>query len=197
MKEGKKIGLLGGGFDPIHLGHMAIAKNALKEAGLDGVYFIPAYHSPFKEDRPHVSDEERLRMLRIALEPYPQFEYLDWEIERGKVSYTIDTVRELVYQWPEVRFCWIIGGDLVQSLDKWKEAEKLVNMVEFIVVDRPGYHYDPPKNKFKHLNIKRIKGERLSISSTEIRKRLKVGESVEGELDEGVHNYITINRLYQ
>src|SRR5579862_307336 len=129
----KKIGLFGGSFDPVHLGHLLVARAACEEAGLDRLFFIPAAQSPFKPGVSTAPAAERLRLLRLALAGQCKYEIDEQEIKRGGVSYTIDTVRDYARRFPGAELFYLIGADHVPALAKWREAAELARLVEFIV----------------------------------------------------------------
>ena len=119
----RKIGLFGGSFDPVHLGHLLVAQAACEEAGLERLFFIPAAQSPFKKATTISPGPERLRLLRLALAGKSNYEIDDQEIRRGGVSYAIDTVRDYARRFPGVQLCWLIGADHVAALGSWREAD--------------------------------------------------------------------------
>src|SRR5579862_331371 len=116
----KKIGLFGGSFDPVHLGHLLMAQAACEEAGLQRLFFVPAAQSPFKPGTTSAPATERLRLLRLALAGKSNYEIDEQEIKRGGVSYTIDTVRDYAGRFPGAELFYLIGADHVPSLTKWR-----------------------------------------------------------------------------
>ena len=132
-----KIGLLGGTFDPIHNGHLAIAKTALKRLGLDQVWFIPSLKTPLK-DRELTPFELRVIMMEKALRPYRKMKLCLIEKDLPTPSYTITTVKTLKKQYPEYDFVWIIGDDQYANLDQWKAVDELRRLVQFAVFSRQG-----------------------------------------------------------
>ncbi|HSH92890.1 MAG TPA: nicotinate (nicotinamide) nucleotide adenylyltransferase, partial [Roseimicrobium sp.] len=138
-----KLGLFGGSFDPVHEGHVLMAHAALEELSLDRLCFIPAAQSPLKPDAPPASGPVRTAMLRTALAGEPRFSIDDQELVRGGISYTIDTVRAFLAASPGVELFYMIGADHVPVLPKWREADQLAKLVEFIVVPRPGEEPQP------------------------------------------------------
>lgn len=189
-----KVGILGGTFDPIHNGHLAIAEEAMLKIGLDVVFFMPAGKAPLKDHDPLASAVDRYKMVELALKDHPKCDILDWEIANEGISYTIDTARLLNKNWANDRFYWIIGGDLVESLNKWKEVNELVKLIDFIVVERPGYNVNAPR--IPNLNLHRITNPLSKVSSTEVRRRIEEGESIDEMVPEIVKNYIIVNELY-
>ena len=192
---GHKIGVLGGSFDPVHLGHLAAAEDVHVKMGLDKVYFIPAAQSPLKEGSPEASAAERLAMLEAALDPYPQFEALDFEILAGGISYTFDSVRHLAALLPECRLFWIIGADQVAALPRWHRVTELAEQIEFIAIPRPGYLLVNPG--VANLRMHEIEVRAQDISSREIRARVKENLPVSLFLPEKVDKFIKSRGLYQ
>jgi len=123
-----RLGLFGGSFDPIHLGHLLVAQAAREELQLSRLFFIPAAQSPFKPDRAPSPPNERLRLLRLALAGKEWCEVDDQEIKRGGISYTIDTVRDYSRRFPKAEIFYLIGADNVPSLPKWREAAELARL---------------------------------------------------------------------
>src|SRR5690606_38237049 len=152
-KWAMRIGLYGGSFDPVHLGHVLVAQAAREEMELDRIIFIPAAQSPFKPNRVLSPDKIRLQMLRLALAGLSYCEVDGLELERGGVSYTIDTVREYVQRQPGAELFYLIGGDHVAQLPKWRDADELAGRVTFLVIPRPGEHPAPaaPPFRARHL----------------------------------------------
>ena len=132
-----KIGIYGGSFDPVHLGHLLVAQAAIEELGLDRLFFIPAAHSPFKPENEMAPDAVRLQLLRLALAGGTNCEVDDQEIRRGGVSYTIETLRDYVRRFPGAELFYLIGADNAAKLNEWREAGELAKLAEFVAVPRP------------------------------------------------------------
>ena len=187
------IGLFGGSFDPVHLGHLLVAQAAREELGLARLFFIPAAQSPFKPDRQPTPAPERLRLLRLALAGKTWCEIDEQEIQRGGVSYTIDTVREYTARLPTARLCYLIGADQVPQLPKWRAAEELARLVEFVVIPRPGQAEEPFPAPFRG---RWLAGFPLGVSSSQIRARVKAGWPIDHLVPDRVAEAIRNNRLY-
>ena len=188
-----KIGLFGGSFDPVHLGHLLVAQAAREEAGLERIYFIPAAQSPFKPDQKMSPPEERLRLLRLALAGNAQSEIDTQELKRGGVSYTIDTVRDYAKRFPDAQLHYLIGADNVAKLDEWREAAELARLTEFLAIPRPGEAeaaFAPP------FRGRTLKGFPLGVSSSQIRARVKAGLPVDHLVPPAVAEAIRNYRLY-
>ncbi len=172
----KRLGLFGGAFNPVHLGHLLVAQAAVEELGLDTLFFIPAFRSPFKQDNPPAPAELRLRWLRLALAGQTRFQTDDQEILRSGVSYTIETVRDYAKRFPGAKLFYLIGADNVAQLTAWREADELAKLIEFAALPRPGQN--PPQFP-KPFQGRTLKGFPLEISSSEIRARVKARLPIE------------------
>jgi nicotinate-nucleotide adenylyltransferase len=189
----QRIGLFGGSFDPVHLGHLLVAQAAREELGLNRLFFIPATQSPFKPDSKPTPANERLRLLRLALAGQDWCEIDEQEIKRGGVSYTIDTVRDYVRRYPEPQLFYLIGADHVPQLPKWRESVELAQSVEFVVIPRPGQPDMPFPAPFRG---RTLIGFPLGVSSSQIRARVKAGLAVDHLVPASVAESIRNNRLY-
>ena len=188
-----KLGLLGGSFDPVHLGHLLVAVAAMEELGLERLYFIPAAQSPFKPESKPAPALERLRLLRLALAGFSRYEIDEQEIRRGGVSYTIDTVRDYARRFPQAELFYLIGADNAAKLNEWREANELAKLAEFVAVPRPGRaaaKFPPP------FRGRTLKGFPLGVSSSEIRARAKAGLPIDLFVPPPVAEAIHTARLY-
>ena len=192
----KRVGVLGGSFDPVHKGHASLAHDALEQMQLDKVLFVPASQSPHKDNAPRVLAAERLEMLRLALEEEPHFDVFEWELKQGGVSYSIDVVERLTQSHPEIRFFWIIGADQLAQLPRWKSIDKITNCIEFICARRPGYTQQIPAC-LSPSRLHLIEGSYLNISSSIIRERLEQGENPQNLLNKKVYEHIKHHNFYQ
>ena len=193
----QKIGIMGGSFDPPHKAHLEISAAAFDFLGLDEIVFVPAFSAPLKP-RPHFAGfEDRLEMLRLALEKFGRkHRVLEIERERGGMSYSIDTAEYLKKMFAGARLFWIIGADQLRSLHKWREIGRLSEIVEFAVFQRGAEPLAENPNLPKNTKISRVKFEPMDVSSTQIRLAVKNGEDVSDFVDENVLNYIKDNKLY-
>ncbi|MBC8096851.1 MAG: nicotinate (nicotinamide) nucleotide adenylyltransferase [Akkermansiaceae bacterium] len=186
----QRIGLFGGSFDPIHLGHLLVAQAAREELELTRLFFIPAAQSPFKPDSHPAPATARLRMLRLALAGKDWCEIDDQEIQRGGTSYTIETVRSYARRFPTAQLFYLIGGDHVAKLPQWREAEALARLADFVVIPRPGQNECALPTPFRG---RRLKGFPLGVSSSQIRSRIKADQPVEhlvpSTVAEAIRNY--------
>ena len=189
----KKIGLLGGTFDPIHIGHLLMARAALETLGLDQVIFIPSCVPPHKKMPTLFSAQDRLKMVRLATGENPQFDVSDFEIKKGGKSYSVDTVRHFQkISQPAGKLFFIVGGDAIKQLDSWKDVDQLKKMCSFVSVNRPGYPRGKEKLKYHAVTMNGIE-----MSSTEIRKRILQKKSIQYLVPDSVLRYIRDNHLYK
>ena len=189
----QKIGLYGGSFDPVHLGHLLVAQAACEEAGLERLFFIPAAQSPFKPESKLTPAPERLRLLRLALAGRTNYEIDDQEIRRGGVSYTVDTVRDYARRFPKTELFYLIGADHVPSLNKWRDAGELARLLQFVVIPRPGETEPKLEPPFRG---RTLKGFPLGVSATQIRARVKAGLPIDYLVPSAVAEAIRNYRLY-
>ncbi len=185
----KKIGILGGTFNPPHIGHLWIAEEVRIRNQLDEIWFIPTRTPPHK-DTSILDAAHRLGMLRLAVRDNPHFHVNALELEREGKSYTFDTVKELTASYPDDDLYFIIGGDMVEYLPKWHRVDELVKMIRFVGVSRPGYTLETP------YPVDCLEIHPLDISSTFIRNRLGDGELIRYLLPDDVMNYIKENQIY-
>lgn len=189
----RRLGLFGGSFDPVHLGHVLVAQAAREELELERVFFIPTACSPFKQENQPAPESMRARMLRLALAGHAAYEVDELEFRRGGVSYSVDTLRHYRQRYPEAELYWLIGADNLASLPKWRHATELVELAHFVAIPRPGetaVSFPPP------FRGRVLKGFPFGVSSSEIRSRIQAGLPVDQLVPPGVAECIRNNRLY-
>ncbi len=202
-KQYKKLGIMGGTFDPIHYGHLVLAEQVRCEYNLDKVLFIPAGKPPHKKDRKITENMHRYFMTLLATMNNPFFDVSPIEIEDDKVSYTIHTIQKLkeIYD-KDTELYFITGADAICDLETWKDVEILLKLCKFIAGTRPGHSTKDITEKIQELErkynsyIRRMDSPALAISSTDIRKKVKAGQSIRYLLPEAVEYYIYKNGLY-
>lgn len=192
----RKIGIMGGAFDPIHVGHLLVAEAARDQFGLEEVWFMPSHLPPHKRQA-GVSCQMRLEMVAEAIAGNPAFKPLDIELVRGGISYTIDTMKELKGMHPDIEFYFIIGADMINYLPKWEGIEDLVNMVKFIGLQRPGSMLDlDTLPQFIEDAVLLAEMPLVDISSSLIRRRMAKGQSVRYMVPESVYEYMIRSGIY-
>ena len=188
-----KIGILGGAFDPIHNGHLALAEAALHKLRLDFIYFVPSFIPPFaSEKKCQAATELRLAMVQAAILNIPKMRVSDLELQRKGVSYTIDTVREFrkEYPPPEELF-FIAGADCANSLERWKSLDEILSLSHFVIGSRSQIESENDSKKLKFISFNPI-----PISSTQIRELIKKGEPVTQWIPKPVLEIIQKHKLY-
>jgi nicotinate-nucleotide adenylyltransferase len=189
----KRIGLFGGSFDPVHTGHLLLAQAAIEELGLTRLCFILAAQSPFKVGQNFAPAEARLQMLRLALAGRTNCEVDEQEINRGGVSFAIDTVRDYARRFPQAELFYLVGADNVANLPKWREAGELARLAEFVVIPRPGAEGVTMPAPFRG---RTLNGFAFGVSASQIRARVKVGQTIEHLLPAAVAEAVRNNQLY-
>ena len=183
-----KIGIYGGTFDPIHHGHLILGRQACEELGLDQLIFVPAAVSPFKNPA-FANGEQRLSMLRAAIEGQDAFAADDCELKRPPPSYSIDTVLEMRERNPNADLFWLIGADNISGLSKWRRIEELKMLVQFVVLDRG---CDDVQQQ-----VYPVVQRKIDISATDIRKRVASGRSIRYLVPKAVEEIIRREKLYR
>ncbi|MBT2690298.1 nicotinate-nucleotide adenylyltransferase [Bacillus sp. ISL-47] len=186
-----KVGILGGTFNPPHLGHLIIANEVMCSQGLDEVWFMPNQEPPHKEKSNAASNRDRIEMLKLAVDTHPGFKLELIELERQGPSFTYDTIKILKENYPQKQFYFIIGADMVEYLPKWHNIDKLLEMITFVGVQRPSYNLETS------YSILYSEVPEMGISSSMIRSRLKKGGSIRYLVPDSIGNYIKENHLYE
>lgn len=202
MADKKKIGILGGTFNPIHNGHLLIAENAYEEFGLDSVWIMPAHIPPHKPDRPILDDTLRFEMVRLAVENVPYFVASDFELQSGRVSYTSETLTQLCHLYPENEYYFIMGADSLYTIEEWHCPAQIFSMVHILVAARDDAGIPELKKRADFLmdkydaHISILSVPKLEISSTMIRKRAACHKSVRYFVPDSVAEFIKEHHLY-
>lgn len=200
---GERIGILGGTFNPVHLGHLVLAQDVREHEELDRVLLVPAAAPPHKDARDLAPAAHRVAMLKAAVEGDNGLEVCTVEIDRGGVSWTVDTLRSLRDRFPEADRVFIIGADTVHELHTWRRIDEVFSLCRFAVVGRPGVPPadDPGKlgltaDQARCLRAAWVPGHPVGIASTEIRMRVAEGLSIRYLVPDAVAVYIAEHRLY-
>lgn len=198
----KKIGILGGSFDPIHQGHLNIAEHARLEFGLDEVWFIPAGHSPNKQEDEMASAEVRAEMVALAIADIPYFKLSRIEVDAAETSYTYLTLLKLNEQHPDTQFYFIMGADSLDYLEKWRHPELICEKAIILAAVRDDMDILRIEQKISILKtlfeaeIYPIRGGRTDVSSTTLRRQLNVCRAKPKLLPDAVWRYIRKHKLY-
>ena len=187
-----RIGVLGGSFNPVHLGHLRLAEEAREMLRLDRVLFVPAGVRPHKQRRDLIDGRHRLAMVRLAIKGHPAFAASDLELRRRGPSYTVDTLEALHQQLgPRARLFFLSGADTMQELKIWRALRRVLELCTFVVATRPGYSLRSTRRGVLPLAI-----SRLEISASDIRRRMAAGRSIRYLVPEAVERYIVKYHLY-
>ncbi|MGM0395471.1 MAG: nicotinate-nucleotide adenylyltransferase [Bacillota bacterium] len=197
------IGLIGGTFNPIHIGHLLIGEYIREEWKLKKIIYIPSGNPPHKTDTKVIDAAHRMRLVELAIENNPHFQLSNVEIKRNGYSFTIDTIRQLSVEYPYEKLYFIIGADTLFELETWKQFKEVAKEIEFIMYGRGSYDNDEINKKINNLNtsygfrINRSEGPEVEISSTEIRDRIKRGLSVRYMIPDNLIEEIDRESLYK
>ena len=201
----RKIGIQGGSFDPVHIGHLIIAEQIAERLTLDSVLFIPCNTPPHKDAAALTPGRHRFRMVELAIEGNPRFRACDIELTRGGVSYSVDTITSLKSQYGDgTAFYFIVGADSLIELATWREYKRLLSLCTVVAAARPGCDLRSwpsqdglcTREEIAALKSHIIETPLIGISSTEIRRRRQSGESIRYLVPDAVERYIVENNLY-
>lgn len=187
----KRVGILGGTFDPPHIGHLIIANEVLYAKGLDEIWFMPNHEPPHKIKTGSVLNEQRVQMLKLAIKGNDKFLIQTIELNREGKSYTVDTIKVLTQEYPDIDFYFIVGADMVEYLPKWHKIDELMQMVKFISVNRPNYQVETS------FDVEYVEVPDVNISSNLIRNRMESGKTISFLVNDEVERYIKENHLYE
>jgi len=202
------IGICGGTFDPFHRGHLEPVLAARGVMQWDRVLYVPAHRQPFKRDQLSASGYHRFAMTVLATEERPEMFVTSRELERGEISFTVDTLEQLRAENPGATLDWIIGDDNLPKLESWKSLSRIFELANFAVLSRTGDVADlvpqalrariaAPHKRGRCGAIVFAENATVPISSTEVRRRVRAGEPIDAFVDPRVRRYIEHNGLYQ
>jgi len=189
----KGVGIFGGTFDPIHLGHLICAEYVFGKRNLEKIIFIPCKTSPHKTNINSTESLHRLEMIKIAIADIPYFDYSDFEINNDKISYSIDTLTHLKKEYENLEL--IIGEDNFLGLDTWKNPEKIIELCTILVLKR-NLHTNKNENKYAK-SVVYLDSPNIDISATDIRNRIQNNQPINFLVTEKVRQYIYANNLYE
>lgn len=200
-----RLGIFGGSFDPVHLGHLVLANCCLEQAKLDALWFVPAARQPLKPDGPHASDVHRLAMLEFAVNSCPEFAISTIELDRGDISYTVETLESILQQQPEAELFFPMGADSLADLPRWHRAADVCRLAVPLVVRRSGNSqpdFEALGEFVSHERLDLIRQSQVEmpetpISSTKIREQIASDGDWEAWVQPEVANYIRQHRLYR
>ncbi|HEY4305673.1 MAG TPA: nicotinate-nucleotide adenylyltransferase [Gemmatimonadaceae bacterium] len=189
-----RIGLLGGSFDPPHTGHLLAASDAFDALSLDRVVLIPTGTQPLKAGHQVTAAEHRFAMTKQLVGDDARFTVDPIEIERGGLSYTVDTLAALADRWPGAELFWLVGTDVTATFAKWREPARIGELATVVVLQRTG---EDPNLASLPATTRVLKTRRIDVSSTEVRQRISEGKSIRGFVPEAVAEFIAAERLYR
>jgi len=190
-----RLGVLGGTFDPPHVGHLLAASDASEALALDKLLFVPARVPPYKSRTVQASPEQRLEMLALTLGTDPRFEASRLELDRDGLSFTVNTLEALSRETPEVSLFMLIGEDLATQIASWRDAARIADLATIVVLARATLA--TPSSLESALPMTRLASRRIELSSTEIRERVKAGRSIHGFVTDAVAAFIGAAGLYR
>ena len=195
-----RLGIMGGTFDPPHLGHLACAEEALEAFGLDAVLFVPTGRPAFKQDRLVTAGEVRLAMVAAAVAGNPAFAVSALEVERPGITYAVDTLRELREELPGVELVFIVGADAALTLHRWRKSAELARLAAFAAATRPGFELGEQalRDLREHgFDVRPFAVPGLDISSSALRRRVYAGRTIRYLVPEAVRKIIEEESLYR
>ncbi len=199
----QKIGIMGGTFDPIHIGHLILGQLAYEQFGLEKVYFMPSSNPPHKQDCSVTPDINRCAMVDLAIYNNDRFSLSLLEVNRGGFTYTADTLRELKEKYPEAEFYFIVGGDSLASIEKWREPEVVLQLCHLVAAVRDEVNEEEIEKQIAYLNdkygckIEKLHSPNIELSSSMIRDNVKNQKSIKYYVPELVEEYIKKHKLYR
>jgi nicotinate-nucleotide adenylyltransferase len=197
VNKTKNTGIFGGTFNPPHIGHLDIAKEARARLNLEKVFFVPAFLPPHKDPKAILDVKHRAAMVKLLIQGDNGLVFSDYELSRKTVSYSIDTIRYFETEFPESKFFFIIGSDAFYYIDTWKESGEVLRLIDFIVYERKGFPKEKVIKKLHPLaNMSWIENRYINMSSSDIRVKIRDGVNCVEEVGDRVNKYILENRLY-
>ncbi len=191
-----RLGIFGGSFDPPHVGHLLAATDACEHLSLDRLLFVPTGTQPLKTGRQVAAAEHRLAMVRLMVGGDERFEVSAVEVEREGLSFTVDTLEHLAAAYPTADRVLLVGADVLETLQQWRQPERVMQLARMAVLERRGEHVELPAG-VSETTIQRLPTRRIDVSSTEIRERVRRGQQIRGFVTDSVAAYIERNGLYR
>ncbi len=202
-KKRKRVGIMGGTFSPIHMGHLLLAEQSYRQYELDYVLFMPAGKPPHKQDHEILSNNYRWDMLKLAIDNVPYFKMSDYEFKKNGLSYTWETLNDLRNLYPDTDYYFIMGADSVVNIETWKHPERVLTLCHVLAAVRDDTDMDALIKRAKYLeerygaHISMLNVPGIDISSSVLRNRIHRGESIRFMVPESVRHYIEFYHLYQ
>lgn len=200
-----RIGILGGSFDPIHSGHLILAEQCRQQAQLDQVWFVPCAQQPLKDRNTITTDRQRCEMIELAIAGHESFHLSKIELERGGISYTVDTLEQIQQLHPKAQLFLLMGEDSLKTFSRWKSPERICELAIPLVVNRPGeqradlscFKALTDSSRYQQIESYRIVSPLIEVSSSDLRNKIAASQSVRYLLPRAVEKYIETQKLYQ
>lgn len=198
-----RIGIFGGSFDPIHLGHLIIAEQCRVASDLDQIWFVPCASSPHKPNGSHATDRQRKEMIELAIAGHDGFRLSTVELDRGGVSFTVDTLKTFADSYPEDDLYFLMGDDSLESFSSWREPETICELASILIMNRPGageVDLSTIRTYFREDSVQEVQQVEcplIDIASTDIRRRSKEQVSFRFLVPRSVERYIQTHKIYQ
>lgn len=188
----RRIGILGGTFNPPHIGHLMMAEQAGHQLELDEVWLMPTAKPPHAPGKKTIAANHRLKMVELAIKDNPLLKVQPYEVHKGGKNYTVDTMRYFTEAYPHTEFYFIMGGDSVRDLPTWRNVDELVQLVQFVGISRPGFEV-----KLPIYPIIWVDSPLIDLSSTDIRLRVFLEQTIRYQVPSAVEDYINKQKLYK
>lgn len=192
-----RLAIFGGSFDPPHVGHLLAANDACEQLRLDALVFVPAATQPLKAGRATATAEQRLEMVRLLVGDDRRFQVSAVEVERGGLSFTVDTLAHFATQFPTAERFLLLGSDVLGSFGRWKEPERIVALAQPVLLTRASDGELELPAALRAAGVRQLPTRRIDVSSTEIRDRIRAGQPVRGFVTDAVAAYIARGGLYR
>lgn len=190
-----RLAIFGGSFDPPHVGHLLAASDAFEQLALDRIILVPAATQPLKAGQAGASAVQRLEMARLLVQGDERFEVSSVEVERGGLSFTVDTLMHFATRYPTAERFLLLGADVLGSFGQWKEPERILELASLVLLERQSEA--PPTPALPVRRFRRLPTRRIDVSSTEIRDRVRGGKPIRGFVPDAVASYIEAGGLYR
>lgn len=196
-----RIGVYGGTFDPVHVGHLLLAEQCREQLRLDQVWFLPAAHPPHKPGAVISPPKDRLAMLELAVAGHPEFVVSDFEIQRGGISFTVETLDALHSDFPDNEWFLLVGGDSLSDFPTWREPQRILELATLVAVNRGRRPVDP-REALRLLpaaaeNVQVVEMPAVDLASTDLRQRVSNGKSIRYMTPRAVECYVLEHELYR
>lgn len=192
-----RLAIFGGSFDPPHIGHLLAASDAFEQLSLDRIILVPAASQPLKAGRANAPAEHRLEMVRLLVAGDPRFEVSDVEVERGGLSFTVDTLMHFATLYPAAERFLLAGADVLESFGQWREPRRILELAQLVLLERQHGAPGAVPPALREHEMRRLPTRRIDVSSTEIRERVRTGKPIRGFVTDAVAAYIQRAALYR